>query len=384
MSESPPSPATAAGATRARLGRRNSKLELIKLILAIKLLVLALGAVSVEVWQNKSFNSWLAWLNVWNRWDAVHYQSIAQNGYQAAGDDRFLLVFFPLYPMLVRVVAFAAENYVVSAFIVSGVASVAAGWLLWRLAMLDETEVTAGRTVWFLFIFPTSYFLHIGYTESLFLALVLGSVLSARSGQWGLAGFLSLLAALCRINGLILFPVLCVEALSDYRAIKRWRWEWLWTAGPLVGFACYLGLNYQISGHAFTFMTYQHEHWHRSLAAPWTGMLTAFRAMSGDPANAHMVGFEESFFCVLGLVATLVCARLLRLSYTIWMALNWLLFTCTTFTLSVPRYTLILFPVYILFARLSRRPGWYEMITAWSLLLLALFLGLFANGHWAF
>ena len=40
----------------------------------------------------------------------------------------------------------------------------------------------------FLLIFPTAYFLHIGYTESLFLALVLGSFLAARTDRWWLAG----------------------------------------------------------------------------------------------------------------------------------------------------------------------------------------------------
>ena len=43
-----------------------------------------------------------------------------------------------------------------------------------------------------------------------------------------------------------------------------------------------------------------------------------------------------------------------------------------------------LFPIYILLARLSLRPPWYEIITVWSLLFLALFAGLFACGRWAF
>jgi hypothetical protein len=358
--------------------------SLIKLILVVKLIILALGGFSYKVWQNQSFDSLLGWLNVWNKWDAIHYQTIAQIGYQGIGEARFTLVFFPLYPLLTRGVAFIARDFILSAFIVSGVASIAAGLLLKRLAASDESEALARRAVWFLFIFPTSYFLHIGYTESLFLALILGCFVAARDGRWHLAGVLSLLAALCRINGLLLFPVLVVEAFQEYQITKRWRWVWLWAAGAVVGFTCYLWLNYQVTGQALTFITYQKEHWFRNLAAPWTGMLAAFNAMWGKPADSHMVGFEELFFAALGLVATLFCARLLRLSYTVWMVLNWVLFTSTTFMLSVPRYTLTLFPIYILFARLSRRPFWYEVVTVWSLLFLALFASLFANGRWAF
>src|ERR1700730_34269 len=138
-----------------RLSWRDLDWELIKTILAIKFLVLTLGVISFKVWQNQTFNSPLEWLNVWNRWDAIHYQNIAQNGYQAIGEGRFLLVFFPLYPLLVRLVAFLARDYVLSAFIVSGIASVVAGWLLKRLATLDESEMVAQRAVWFLIIFPT-------------------------------------------------------------------------------------------------------------------------------------------------------------------------------------------------------------------------------------
>ncbi len=384
LPETHPSSARAFVTERLKLSLRNFDWALIKLILAIKFLILAVGAISFKVWQNQPFDSPLGWLKVWNRWDAVHYQSIAQNGYQAIGEARFTLVFFPLYPLLTRLVAFCVSDYILSAFIVSGVASVAAGLLLKRLASTDEPEIIAQRAVWFLIIFPTSYFLHIGYTESLFLALVLGCFVSVRAGRWHLAGLLSLLAALCRINGLVLFPVLFVEALQEYRTTKRWRWEWLWTLGALAGFSCYLWLNYHVTGQAFTFISYQQEQWFRNLATPWTGIRMAFDAMWRSPAEAHMVGFEEFFFAALGLVTTIFCARLLRLPYTIWMALNWLLFTCTTFTLSVPRYTLTLFPIYILFARLSLRPFWYEVITVWSLLFLALFAGLFANGHWAF
>ncbi len=67
----------------------------------------------------------------------------------------------------------------------------------------------------------------------------------------------------------------------------------------------------------------------------------------------------------------------LRPSYAVWMTLNLLLFTSTSFILSVPRYSLTLFPLFILFALLGRRPTWFQALTTWSLLLLALLATLF-------
>jgi hypothetical protein len=55
-----------------------------------------------------------------------------------------------------------------------------------------------------------------------------------------------------------------------------------------------------------------------------------------------------------------------------------------SFALSVPRYTLTMFPIYILFAMLARRRVWLGVITFWSILYLSFFASLFAWGRWAF
>jgi hypothetical protein len=67
------------------------------------------------------------------------------------------------------------------------------------------------------------------------------------------------------------------------------------------------------------------------------------------------------------------------------MTCNWLLWTSTKFVLSVPRYTLVMFPAYFLFARSAdSRPVLKAIITIWSLLFLALFAARFVQGFWAF
>jgi hypothetical protein len=67
------------------------------------------------------------------------------------------------------------------------------------------------------------------------------------------------------------------------------------------------------------------------------------------------------------------------------MTLNWLLITSTTFLVSVPRYCIALFPIFIILARLTAaRPMAGRIITATSLILLALFATKFAHGTWAF
>ena len=163
------------------------------------------------------------------------------------GEGR-LLAFYPLFPCLLRLVAYISGSYLAAGLIVSGIASIAAAVLLRRLVQLDYDNAVALRSVWFFLIFPTAYFLHVGYSESLFLALALGSVLAARTDRWGLAGLLGAFCWLTRATGAILVPTLAVEIAQKYSTNRRWNRRWLWIAFVPTGFAIYLLLNWRVTG----------------------------------------------------------------------------------------------------------------------------------------
>ncbi|MET0623136.1 MAG: mannosyltransferase family protein [Pyrinomonadaceae bacterium] len=357
------------------------------LVLAVKALLIWYGAESFVIWKNERHGSFYDWLAIWNRWDAPHYLDIARMGYVSEGVEARWIVFYPLYPWLVRASAFVLRDELLAAFFVSGAASVAAGVLLYRLARVDEPEEVARASVFYMLVFPTAYFLHVGYTESLFIALALGAFLAARSRCWWAAGLLGALAALARVNGLLLIPALAFEAWEEYRASgRRVRAAWLWALGPLAGFGGYLFINWWVLGDPRAFLGMQGQHWFKSLTWPWVGIREAWNSVWGRaPSEARMVGWQELLFLLLGLGLTAWAWLRLRASYAVWMTCNWLLWTSTKFVLSVPRYTLVLFPAFILFARLrASRPAWGAAVAVWSLLFLALFAARFAQGYWAF
>src|SRR6267378_590565 len=177
-------PPVAAPAAPTRWRLRRHELRLIAIVVSIKALLFLFAVQSFQVLQNQRVVGVRGWLEIWNRWDSLNYQKLAQFGYSATGELKPLLVFYPLYPWTVRLFAFFTRDYLLSAFIVSTLASLIAAIVLLRLVELDYSKELAQRAVWFLFIFPTSYFLHIGYTESLFLMLALSSVYAARKQSW--------------------------------------------------------------------------------------------------------------------------------------------------------------------------------------------------------
>lgn len=152
------------------------------------------------------------------------------------------------------------------------------------------------------------------------------------------------------------------------------------------GFGVYLLVNWKVFGDPLQFLAMQDRHWDKELTWPWVGIRKQFTDLSRrTPSDAQMVAWQELFFVLVGLGFTVWSWVRLRTSYAVWMTGNWLLWTSTKFILSVPRYTLVLFPMYFLLARISdRRPAWGAVIAIWSLLLMGLFVTRFVEGFWAF
>jgi hypothetical protein len=350
--------------------------------LAIKVLLLALGAASYRAFGEEDVPFGRPWLEIWNQWDATHFLRLAEFGYSAA--DKFKAWFYPFYPWCVRAFSHVTGDFLTASFVVSGIALLIAVVILRRLTAIEWNTTIARHTVYFLLIFPTAFYLHIGYTESLFLALAIGSIFAARRERWWLAGILGAFAWMTRANGIVLLPTLLVEAGHQWTTIRRWRWQWLWIAVLPAGFAVYLFLNWRISGDPFAFLKLRRQLFHMSFSWPWNGIADAFRNIRRVPNQAEIVGTQEALFTVLGFVCAIVSWFKLRPVYAIWVTGNWLLLVCVTFIESMPRYALTMFPIFFLFAFLGQNRFWNALITVWSLLSFALFSGLFVRGWWVF
>jgi Mannosyltransferase (PIG-V) len=350
-------------------------------VMAIKTLLFVIGVKSYPMLWDKYAPTPNRWFEPWDQWDFGYYQKIAEFGYEARDGS---LAFYPLFPYLLRLVAYISGSYLAAALIVSGIASVAAAVLLRRLVQLDYDSAVALRSVWFFLIFPTAYFLHVGYSESLFLALALASVLAARADRWGLAGLLGAFCWLTRAAGAVLVPTLTVEAAQKYSTNRRWNPRWLWIALVPAGFAVYLLLNWRVTGDALAFLQTRKESFEQSFALPWAGIWKMIKAHYPTPNEAEMVGAQELAFLALGLICTIISWIKLRPMYAVWMTGNWILFTSVNYFRSIPRYTLTMFPIFILFGLLSQNRFWAGVLTVSSLLFFALFAVLFARGEWAF
>jgi len=363
---------------------KSVKLGIIIVILA-KILVLAIGYGTTAL--NNGPTAPLDVLEqTFNRWDATNYVDIAKNWYVSSGDQSVFIVFFPLYPVLIHLTTINYAYANISALIVSNICSLIAFVYLYKLAKLEFNSDIAVKAAVFLSVFPTAYFLSVPYTEGLFFATVIGSIYYARVGKWHFAGLLGLFASLTRLAGLLLLPVLLVE----YFYQRGWKpkkvdFNLFWAFSALAGFLIYLGINWQVTGNAFTFMEVESTHWFNKLD-PLSGLQAAWDfALRPDFPSNITTGGAPIFFAVFGLATIIVALwRRLRPTYTVYMFLSWGLAVSTSWWISVPRYIMAMFPLFFLLGMLTKRKEINITIAVASAVVMCYFTVLFALGWWAF
>jgi hypothetical protein len=202
------------------------------------------------------------------RWDTGWLLGIADKGYSL---DPHAYAFFPLYPALVGVLGrILLRNFLLAAAVVSLAACAASFVFLHRLAVRLVGAEAANRSVVYLAVFPTTLFLGVAYTESLYLMLTLAAFLLAERRQWLGAGLVSGLAILTRSTGVALLfalPLLAWKTTGRRRALAEFA-----VALPVAAlYPAYLWIR---AGDPFVFFTAQHKGWGRQVAdlGPLTGI----------------------------------------------------------------------------------------------------------------
>jgi Gpi18-like mannosyltransferase len=213
----------------------------------------------------------------WHHWDTGHYMSIAIFGYV----HPWSTAFFPLYPLLERVVMFlTGRNALVAGLFISNITGLLMLVVLYQLVREDFDHERALRTVLYLSIFPTAFFFAAGYNEALFLCLALLSFYNIRHGHWWLAGLFGFFACLTRSTGLLLLLPFGYEYLRqrEFR-LRAIRFDIL--AGALIPAALVLyGLYCYLLFHDFLEFSHAQAYWNHYLAAPWVGIAGSIRAIS--------------------------------------------------------------------------------------------------------
>jgi len=353
------------------------------------------------------------------RWDSTWYLAIAKGGYD---HEAARTAFFPLYPLMLRGLGAVIGSDLVAGVLISVVCFAIALVVLYRLVALELDGEVARVTVLLIAFCPMAYFFSAVYSESLFLALSLGCIWRARTGRWATAGVLGALAAAERNTGVTLVVPVALLFLygprSDRprpsfamapgangrvrmrlrRLLPRYRITpaFAWVLLIPVGLASYLLALAITTGHGLAPFHAQ-QVWYRHFAGPfggvWNGAVAAwdglrqllhgppppiyFAKAGGDPLMVAGQNLMLFAFLVLAAVALIGALRLLPFAYGAYCLAALALPLSYPVTpqplMSLPRYEVVLFPLFIWGAWWIVR----RRLTTPALASLAVLLGLF-------
>ena len=299
------------------------------------------------------------WLDIWGVWDAKWYLSIAANGYSPNPVGAYAdYAFFPLYPLLMRLFDFVINDIYISGIVISNIFLVISCIFLYNLVKLDTDRDTALRSVKYLFLFPTAYILSGVLTESLFLALALACFYYARKGNWFLVGLLGFLLSLTRSIGVVIIIPILYEYLKS-KSVSRDIFYLLLIPLGLLLFMIY---NYYLTGDFLAFVHIQWA-WGRHLANP---LKTIYIGLTSSDMTLFLL--SPAIFATISLSILVIFYNRIRLSYWIF-GLCSLIIPLSTGLYSMPRYALVVFPFFILFAEITKENYIDTMFTIYLSLL---------------
>jgi len=327
---------------------------------------------------------WAGWLlGPWQRFDTLHYLTLARHGYQAGTQHT---VFPPLYPWLIRIVGgMMGGQHLLAALLISNVGAIGYLVVIFALAQQEVGPAAARKAQVYAALYPWAFALLAGYSESLFLLLVgLAFWLALRGCGWA-AGLCGGLAALTRMQGGALALPLLFIALRR-RGFRVWPLcqDLLWPLLPVLASVGFL-LGRAWAGIEPLSAVYATS-WHQAPAFPWMGMATHLRNVW--VGVAHPTDCLDFLAAWLAIALTVVAWRRLDPAYALYMSVN-LLISLSHLRMrhpmcSVGRYTMTLFPGLFLLGVWGARSVWLNRLILYlSLLLLAWLSGQFFLWGWA-
>ncbi len=319
-------------------------------------------------------------LNFRSNFDGVHYVLIAVYGYNFGQH-----AFFPLYPDLIRFFK-PWISPVLAGTLISSLAFLFSLYFLYRLVLLDHSAKIAKWTLVFILLFPTSFFFTSVYTEGLFFLFVVLSFYSARKDRWWLAGIFGFLACYTRIVGIVLLPSILAEFFARRPVPKLVKLIPIF----LIPVSLFLYMNYlhRTTGDSLAFITAQklfNQSRDLKIIMPyqviWRYLKMIYTVNRMD--FLYPTIWLEFFTGIIFLLTSLISVFKQRLSYSLFNFGNYLIPTVTGTFLSLPRFILVCFPVFILLARfLVNRPVLRTVYILVSAFFLIFFLSMFARGYW--
>lgn len=334
-------------------------------VIAIRIIVTLIGCWMYSEMGGSGLHGAELYRSAWMKpnTDAQHYFTIADNWYTAQGEERLMIVFFPMFPICIRLFNIIFHDNFVSAMVINTIASCLCGGFMYELMLRQLPKRQALFATLFVFVLPGAIFQCSAMTEPLFMLFSVLCFYFVADKRFIPAAVAAACAGFTRSVGVLLALPIAIEGVSlivnAYRAKENNRGAKL--IAELVfallistfGTLGYLYINYAVTGNAFQFMIHQKEHWHQGIglffdtpAYQLRGFIDYIARGSASDLRTAYVLFLAGILTAFGsLLIMLPNIKKLRASYSLYFLAYFAIAIGCTWLLSAPRYMAALVPL---------------------------------------
>lgn len=291
--------------------------------------------------------------------DAGWYHEIVENFYVTKEYYKYAIVFMPLYPLTVRAVNVLFNNSIFSMFFVSDVCLGIACYFLYELAKPHIGKRGAKHAVILMLLYPVSFFLGLGFSESMFIMLCAIFFYLLDRDKYLAATCVGYFGALTRNVGILLVVPYIIKLFFDLRPLENKQYKQfiknaLYCLITIMGTMTYLIINKIIYGHAFQFMAFAKENWQQSLGCFWNSISSiTYLALSPSSTDFITLYLPQLVMIFFTLAVLLYGGKYLEPHYFAFSICYFLVTIGAANLMSAPRYLMALIPVYLIIGKIA-------------------------------
>lgn len=190
--------------------------------------------------------------------DGIHYATIAHRG----NYEQWEQAYFPLYSFLIRVIDPIFNNELITGILISNISFLIGIFVLFKLFKSERINIRFWL-LFFILLFPTSFFFGAVYTEGLFFLLFISSLYFLKKEKYWLVFFFSILTSLTRLIGVFLIIPIAFHLFEKHKKTKSNNKNLLLNiknillAAPFLGLGIYCFYLFKTTGDPFMFLTSQ-------------------------------------------------------------------------------------------------------------------------------
>jgi Gpi18-like mannosyltransferase len=294
------------------------------------------------------------------RWDASWYIDIVQKGYFFAKGGMSSIAFFPFYPLLIRSLQVFISDPYLAGILISNLCFLGALILLYKLVKIKIDERTAFKTIVLVACFPFSFFFSSIYSESLFLLLVVLTFFLLEKRKWLWAALAVSLASITRLQGIFLIPILVFWPFTKIKNGEKDKLL-LILASLLIsslGLVFFVSYNQIKFGNGLAFLAAHLQGWGRNFNLVFPEHLRAINLLFGlkkiDFGIFDLLRITNFILSLIWILFLPAVYKSLGIFYTLFSFLG-IVIPFANSLWSMERFLMVVFPVFIVLAKLKER-----------------------------